>query len=176
MEEWQMGLIESKNEFSEEEMMLLADLQKEFGKEKGKEMFDSSHVYDNQYIKEYLELDKTWGDIPHSFMLLFDIDVRAKDLALGWQVYRYGKKMFLVQTKEYQCPFGFNEPQFYNFIRIHNKHLRQWGQEDLVEQYLYTNIKKLEWVEEEQCFHVHFFATKEHKEIWYHYCLDGTWY
>ena len=165
-----------KDGFDKEEMLLWVDLEKEFGKEKAKAIFDSSHTYDQQYIKEYLELDKTWGDIPFSFILLFDIDVRAKDMALGWKVYRYGEKMFLCQIDKYQRPFGLNEPQFYNFIRIHNKHLRQWGQEDLVEQHLYTNIRKIDWVESEQCFHVHYFSTKEHKEIWYHYCLDGTWY
>lgn len=62
------------------------------------------------------------------------------------------------------------------FYDIQLKHFNAWESYERKEQHSLNNIKKIEWNNQEQCFHVFYKATKRFASTWYHYLLNGTWY
>lgn len=80
------------------------------------------------------------------------------------------KKMVSTFRSQYQ------EKAARAFYDIHRKHYNAWESEERKEQHSLNNIKKIEWNNQEQCFHVFYKATKRFSATWYHYTLDGKWY
>lgn len=118
---------------------------------------------DIQFIFDYLGLENTWfvDDIPKEILSLYAEDVQTK---LDYQ------------KGDWDVKNGLTRKKFKEFETIHNKHIRQWESERRIKQHIFSNIEKLEWVEDENCFHVHFKQTDEDPKVWYHYELDGTWW
>jgi hypothetical protein len=68
------------------------------------------------------------------------------------------------------------DSQMVQFAEIHSKHIKAWESEDRIMQHSFSNIKKVVWVQEENCFHVFYKRYKKFSPTWYHYTLEGDWY
>ncbi len=69
----------------------------------------------------------------------------------------------------YMARFGLSEEQAQLFIDVYKKHKNSMDTEDQ-NTYSLATLRKVEWVEEESCLHVHF------EDAWWHYSVDGSWY
>jgi hypothetical protein len=68
--------------------------------------------------------------------------------------------------------FGLTTEQAELFAAVHRNHLaafEKWS--DQWKKRIIGKIEKVEWVPEEDCFHVHYDDGE-----WWHYCRDGSWY
>ncbi|WML43114.1 hypothetical protein [Neobacillus sp. PS3-40] len=134
--------------------------------------------FTKDFVLKFLELEKS-GDVKymqHTTMHLYGIDVCSKLEELGYVLQEDGDKDIFV--KENKPTFlGLTEEQFYQFLLVHNMHIRCWGEDSLIEQHSIINIEKVYWVEEERCFHVHYKETEQHRKVWYPYDTNkGTWW
>ena len=164
-------------ELSKEELSFLQDLEKvTFGdQEEAMELLTSAYFFDTNFALNFLEVHKTWGDIPEDIVEMFVQDARIYLEEEGYELYRYGEFEYYAKTGEENERYQLGE-RLYQFKEIHNKHLRQWEDPDKIKQHLFSNIEVVYWEEEEDCFHVHYKATETERAVWYHYLLDGTWY
>jgi hypothetical protein len=71
---------------------------------------------------------------------------------------------------------GLTTKQIEQFEQIHKKHIAAWESEIRIEQHSLNNLKNVEWVPNENCFHAHYKRYKKLSPTWYHYTLDGNWY
>lgn len=68
------------------------------------------------------------------------------------------------------------EPMAREFYKVWKRHYNSWESIERKEQHSLDNIKKIVWDGTEKCFKVYYKKTEHYSEVWYHYCLDGTWY
>ncbi len=133
-----------------------------------------------ELIVEFLELDKSWyvNGMKRETLRLFALDVVAKLEAMGYSktLDMDTKTTILVKAVE-PSYLGLTKERFEQLLPCLNKHVRAWGDHDMIEQHSFYNIEKAYWVEEEKCFHVHYMATDKHSKVWYHYDpVNGTWW
>jgi hypothetical protein len=164
---------ESKNDVTdfwhnEKEHVLCVDCRFNFLQSR---LLNKNIYFDSEFVKSFLETKRTWGDIPESVLKLFKKDVEAKLHAMGYQ----GNDRSLYSKVREGQAFDLNEKLLRLFIPIHNKHLRQWESESRIEQHSFTNIEKLYWHEEDECFRCYYKETDDFKEEWYQYYPEGTW-
>ncbi|WP_226677267.1 hypothetical protein [Mesobacillus jeotgali] len=78
---------------------------------------------------------------------------------------------FYVNTRVgmYMARFGLAEEQAQLLVGVYKEHRKSMGLEDR-KKFLLAAARKVEWVEEENCLHVHF------KDTWWHYGQDGSWW
>jgi hypothetical protein len=71
---------------------------------------------------------------------------------------------------------GLTDSKMVEFAEIHKKHVEAWESVERIKQHSLSNIQKVKWVPEEDCFHVFYKETDCYSPTWYHYGLDGCWY
>lgn len=69
----------------------------------------------------------------------------------------------------YMARFGLTREQSQLLVDVYKDHRKSMGSE-YQKKYLLVAARKVEWVEEEKCLHVHFDDT------WWHYGQDGAWW
>jgi hypothetical protein len=134
--------------------------------------------FTKDFVVKFLELERSW-DVKYmqsATINLYGVDVCAKLEELGYVLKQDGENDIFVKENE-PTFLGLTEEQFYQLLPVHNMHIRCWGEDSLIKQHSINNIEKAFWVEEEDCFHVHYKETEKHRKVWYHYDTnEGTWW
>jgi hypothetical protein len=69
----------------------------------------------------------------------------------------------------YMARFSLTEDQGKLLVETYREHRKSMKTEEQ-RKYLLTAVTNVEWVEEDNCLHIHF------EDEWWHYSTSGTWY